>query len=251
MDESLTSRVAAVAALDEPTRRRLYDFVVRQPAPVSRDAAAEALGLSRSTVVFHLDRLVGQGLLDVVSERRTGGPGAGRPSKLYRRAGQQIAVSLPGRQYELAGRLLATAVQEADATGQSPRTILDRLARQLGQDIGRAARDAHPSRTARDSSSRPARDAHSGPPAGDAHAGRQAVMETLEDFGFEPRTADAEIVLGNCPFHTLAQQHTDLVCGMNLCLLNGLLDELNATGLTARLQPEPGHCCVRLQEATP
>ncbi|KAB2350321.1 helix-turn-helix transcriptional regulator [Actinomadura rudentiformis] len=218
MDESLTSRVSAVAALDEPTRRRLYDFVVRQPAPVTRDAAAEALGLSRSTVVFHLDRLVGQGLLEVVSERRTGGPGAGRPSKLYRRADQQIAVSLPDRQYELAGQLLATAVQEADATGRSPRTILERLARQLGQDIGRASRDAH------------------------------HVMEVLEDFGFEPRRLDTEIILGNCPFHTLAQQHTDLVCGMNLSLLTGLLDELNATDLTARLQPQPGHCCVRLQQ---
>lgn len=232
MDESLTSQVSAVAALDEPTRRRLYDYVVRHPTPVSRDTAADALGLSRSTVVFHLDRLVSQGLLEVVTERRTGGPGAGRPSKLYRRGPQQIAVSLPDRQYELAGRLLATAVDQADATGQSPRTILERLARELGQDIGRASRDAQPG-------------------LGD----HPAVMRALEDFGFEPRVThtatDPAIVLGNCPFHTLAQQHTDLVCGMNLCLLSGLLDGLDAAGLTARLDPVPGQCCVRLQPDSP
>ncbi|GAA2588966.1 helix-turn-helix domain-containing protein [Actinomadura fulvescens] len=198
--------------------------MVRQPAPVSRDAAAAALGLSRSTVVFHLDRLVGQGLLEVVTERRTGGPGAGRPSKLYRRAPQQIAVSLPDRQYELAGRLLATAVQEAEATGRSPRTILDRLARELGEDIGRASREAHP-----------------GPD------GRPAVLDVLEDFGFEPQVTDPAIVLGNCPFHTLARQHTELVCGMNLCLLSGLLDGLDETGMTAQLDPAPDRCCVRLQ----
>src|SRR5688500_4435104 len=49
--------ISAVAALDEPTRRRLYDFVVRRPAPVSRDEAAEAVGVPRTTVAFHLDRL--------------------------------------------------------------------------------------------------------------------------------------------------------------------------------------------------
>ncbi|MFD0200499.1 MULTISPECIES: helix-turn-helix domain-containing protein [Saccharothrix] len=70
--------ISAVAALDEPTRRRLYDFVVRRHAPVSRDEAAEAVGVPRTTVAFHLDRLVAEGLLEVVHERRSGrtGPGA-------------------------------------------------------------------------------------------------------------------------------------------------------------------------------
>src|SRR3954449_4357048 len=87
MEEARTTQVEAVAALAEPTRRRLYDHVVRQAAPVSRDEAAAAGGVPRPTVAFHLDRLVDDGLLDVVFERRTGrtGPGAGRPSKLYRR----------------------------------------------------------------------------------------------------------------------------------------------------------------------
>ncbi len=57
MDESLEARVAAVAALDEPTRRQLYEHVVGQPEAVSRDEAAAALQLPRSTATFHLDRL--------------------------------------------------------------------------------------------------------------------------------------------------------------------------------------------------
>jgi len=75
------ARISAVATLDEPTRRRLYDHVVRQTAAVTRDEAATALGLPRATAAFHLDRLAAEGLLDVVYERRTGrsGPGAGRP----------------------------------------------------------------------------------------------------------------------------------------------------------------------------
>src|ERR1041384_1816980 len=99
--------VSAIAALDEPTRRRLYDHVVRRPGPVSRGEAAASRGLARQTAAFHLDRLPDESLLDVVYERRSGraGPGAGRPAKLYRRSTTQIAVSLPDRRYELAGRL--------------------------------------------------------------------------------------------------------------------------------------------------
>src|SRR5918997_1027656 len=99
----MTSRqgdgVAAVAALAEPTRRRVYEHVVRQPAPVGRDEVAAAVSLPRNTAAFHLDRLAECGLLDVHFERRSGrsGPGAGRPSKLYRRGPPALEVSFPGR----------------------------------------------------------------------------------------------------------------------------------------------------------
>src|SRR4051812_19417171 len=111
--------VAAVAALAEPTRRRVYDHVVRQSSAVSRDDAAAALALPRGTAAFHLDRLVADGLLDPCCERRTGrpGPGAGRPAKLYRRAAGPVSVSLPERRYDLAGELLADALAEAATSG--------------------------------------------------------------------------------------------------------------------------------------
>ncbi|MFI9817711.1 helix-turn-helix transcriptional regulator [Saccharothrix variisporea] len=218
MVETPHDPVAAVAALDEPTRRRLYDYVVRQPAPVGKDEAATAVGVPRTTVAFHLDRLVAEGLLDAVHERRTGrtGPGAGRPAKLYRRSAHPIAVSLPENRYELIGTLLADAVHESDASGEPARAVLHRRARDLGHDLGRGHGD---------------------------------TLTALEELGFEPRTEDRAIVLGNCPFHALAQRHTELVCGANLCLLEGLLDGLADTGRTARLAPAPGHCCVRLEPA--
>ena len=114
------AQVAAVAALAEPTRRRLYEHVVRQPHPVSRDEAAAARWACRvATAAFHLDRLVADGLLDVHYERRTGrtGPGAGRPAKLYRRAECAVAVSLPERHYDLAGDLLAAAMARRPSRG--------------------------------------------------------------------------------------------------------------------------------------
>ncbi len=218
-NEASRPDVSAVAALDEPTRRRLYDHVVRQQAPVSRDEAAAALGLARQTAAFHLDRLADESLLDVVYERRSGrtGPGAGRPAKLYRRSAKQVSVNLPERQYELAGRLLAQALEESEATGEPVRSVLHRKAHEVG--AGLAGR----------------------------HTG---VFDLLERYGFEPRYDGDAIVLGNCPFHALAREHTQTVCGMNLHLLRGVLEGLDEHGRQACLAPGDGHCCVRLEPAT-
>lgn len=215
--------VAAVAALAEPTRRRLYEHVVRQPEPVGRDEAAAAVGLPRTTAAFHLDRLVADGLLDAVFERRTGrsGPGAGRPAKLYRRSGCQVAVSLPGRRYDLAGRLLAEAFEEAERTGVAPRDALARRAHRAGRELAATA--------------------HRG--------GRDAVLRVLEEHGFEPRAEDGAVTLGNCPFHELARDHAQLVCGMNLRLIEGLLDGVAEPTFSALLRPAADRCCVRLEPA--
>ncbi|MGH3355932.1 MAG: helix-turn-helix transcriptional regulator [Nocardioidaceae bacterium] len=222
------AEVAAVAALDEPTRRALYDHVARQPEPVSRDDAAAAVDVPRSTAAFHLDRLADEGLLDVVYERRSGrtGPGAGRPSKLYRRSRREVAVSLPGRRYEVVGELLAAALDEAEALGESPQAVLERKARELGRQMGAVARESDP------------RSDTGG-----------LIVEALEAHGFEPRTEADTVVLANCPFHALAERHAALVCGMNLRLLDGLLDSLTPTGMQARLDPQPGRCCVRIEPA--
>ncbi|MEV4147580.1 helix-turn-helix domain-containing protein [Amycolatopsis sp. NPDC049691] len=216
MHKSQAGALAAVAALDEPTRRRLYEYVVRRPHPVSRDDVAAALAVPRATVAFHLDRLVEEQLLVVEYERRSGrtGPGAGRPAKLYRRSDRQVSVSVPERHYELAGELLASAIEEADETGGSAREILGRRAREHG--AGLAAPD---------------------------------IVSALEEHGFEPRAEGDGVLLGNCPFQRLARTHPRLVCEMNLGLVEGLLEGAGESGLRARLDPQPGCCCVRLAPA--
>src|SRR3954462_4172887 len=110
------AQVAGIAALGEPVRRTLYGFVAAQPGPVNRDEAAAGAGVARHVAKFHLDKLVEDGLLDVTYARPAGrgGPGAGRRAKLSRRSPLELAVSLPPREYELAGRLLARAVTTAE-----------------------------------------------------------------------------------------------------------------------------------------
>ena len=99
--DALGRDAAGIGALADPVRRQLYQFACAQPAPVSRDQAADAVGIPHHQAKFHLDRLTAEGLLETGYARLTGrsGPGAGRTSKLYRRAHRDIAVSLPQREY--------------------------------------------------------------------------------------------------------------------------------------------------------
>jgi predicted ArsR family transcriptional regulator len=141
-DDDLTRRIRGVGALTEPVRRALYLFVAGQAGPVSREAAAAGVGVARHLAKFHLDRLVEEGLLEAHFQRLTGrtGPGAGRPAKLYRRATGEMAVSLPERQYRLAGELMAAAIDTSARTGVPVLDALTDAAARRGREIGTRAR---------------------------------------------------------------------------------------------------------------
>jgi predicted ArsR family transcriptional regulator len=222
--------LASLSSLDDPVRRRLYEVVTRQPGPVSRDEAASAAGVGRALAVYHLDKLVESGLLTASYSRPPGrsGPGAGRPAKLYARSDREFAITVPPREYELAARLLVQAV-EADPSDRS-RAALAEAARRLGTELGGSFR----------------------PAATDLAPGRRDTAErdvtgVLTQQGYEPcRGGDGFIRLRNCPFHQLAEQHRDVVCGMNLALVQGLIAGLGAGGWHPALDPRPGHCCVAI-----
>jgi predicted ArsR family transcriptional regulator len=225
------AQVASVAALGQPLRRELYALISAKDEWVGRDEAAEALGVPRSVAAFHLDKLTGAGLLQVRYQRPAGrgGPGAGRPAKIYRRADIELSVSLPERQYDLAGALLSDAVQASTQTGCPVSEALATAARREGTAAGVEARAGLPTRTSTKSL-------------------RRATIGALERFGYEPRERDDEIILANCPFHQLAERHCSLICGMNLDLISGLTEGLDGEDrLVPRLEPAPGMCCVRIR----
>lgn len=159
------------------------------------------------------------------------GPGAGRPSKHYRPAHDEVAASVPDRHYDLAGSLLAGAVAESSSTGAPVRDCLSATARTSGRAVGEGVRASAPTDT-----------------ADVRRATVLDVVDVLEQHGYEPVIdAEEEIVLVNCPFHRLAEQQRELVCGMNLDFVGGVLEGLESEAhLVARLDPAPGHCCVRI-----
>lgn len=230
------TQLTRLAALGEPIRRLLYRFVANQPDPVSRDQAAEGIGVARHVAKFHLDKLAEDGLLDTDYRRPAGrsGPGAGRPTKLYRPAADEIAVSLPERHYDLAADILAQAVTATQQSGISIGEALHAAAHQTGARLGQSDTDRI---------------------SDEATASAATICGLLADHGYEPVTIlgndhQARIMLRNCPFHRLAEAYPDLVCGLNLDLLSGILDSHPDSGLNTRLDPGPGRCCVTLTPAT-
>ena len=222
-------RLAALAALAEPLRRSLYLHVAESSDGVSREDAAAALGVSRSVAAFHLDKLAELGLLDVEYRRPPGrrGPGAGRPAKLYRRAHEELAFTVPERHYDLAASILAAAVADAQEQSVPVDQALREAAHRCGRDLG-----SLPAETSE--------------PDSDAQAlGR--VAEVLTTQGYEPRRDGDRVTLENCPFHALAEQHRTLVCTMNLDMVKGVLEGAGAADVEAALEPRPGRCCVTLR----
>lgn len=231
--------LASLSTLDDPVRRRLYDVVTRQHGPVGRDEAAAAAGIGRALAVYHLDKLVESGLLTASYQRPPGrsGPGAGRPAKLYVRSDREFGVTVPPREYELAARLLVQAVA-SDASGRS-RAALGEAAHRLGVELGRGFLASTTDEDAAD------RDMADRDIVGRDVAGPD-VEGALTQQGYEPSHDDGVIRLRNCPFHQLAERHRDVVCGMNLALVEGVIAGLGADGWRPVLDPRPGHCCVAI-----
>ena len=220
---------SAIGALADPLRRRLYDFVAGRDDGVGREEAARAVGVPTHTARFHLDKLVEAGLLSVDHRRLSGrtGPGAGRPAKVYRRSATDIAVSLPERGYELVGHVFAAAV-ERSLEGAPLTEALAAEARAAGRRDG----------TSYDAGQ------HEG---GGGELERSA--DVLTGRGFEPTRVGDGLVLRNCPFDALAREHTALVCGVNHDYVGGVLEGLGCDHTSARLDPGPDRCCVRVEES--
>jgi predicted ArsR family transcriptional regulator len=207
----------AIGRLADPVRRRLYEVVSARSQPTSREVAAEEAGIRRSLAAYHLDKLVAEGLLET-SYARTGertGPGAGRTAKLYRRSDAEISASLPPRDYERAALLLAAAL-DREPTGAARSALVDGAYR-----VGRESAD---------------------PSGEDA----DPLVNALAATGYEPVCVDGNIRLRNCPFHHLAEGHRELICGMNVSLVQGMIDALPGDERTARLDRGKTGCCVAI-----
>lgn len=231
MDDDLRCTAASFGALEDDVRRRLYLFIRARGGPVSRDEAAHAAGISRKLAAFHLDKLVDRGLLKAHYARPpgSGGPGAGRPAKLYEPGDHELRLSIPERRYDLVGQILVDAMESRSAE-ESASDAARRVAWQSGRELTREVRRI--------------RRLH---PAG-AERALSVAAEILRDQGFEPyQGAQRELALRNCPFHALAQRAPELVCGLNQAFIDGLLRGLGNETVEAALEPQPGQCCVKLR----
>lgn len=218
MTEARDRDLVVLSQLTEPVRRDLYDWVVAQDRQVGRAEAAKALAITRALATFHLDRLAAAGLLDSGYRRLTGrvGPGAGRPARVYWRAGREFSVVLPERRYERVAALFASALEQLG--DQSVPAPLEQAARELGEQLGTTQRRGTPVKR---------------------------LTAALTAGGYEPVADQAGTIrLRNCPFDALASTHRPLVCGTNLAIADGLLRGTGAATVRPVLDFQPGSCCV-------
>lgn len=206
--------LAGLSSLDDPVRQRLYQYIAARDDPVARDDAAAAAGISRTLAAYHLDKLAEAGILSVSYARPAGrsGPGAGRPAKRYERTRHELSVTVPPRNYGLLADLLVTAM-DANHDG-TVRTAVWSAARRAGRISG----------------------------------AQHGILEALREHGYEPAiTGDGDIELRNCPFERLAREHTETVCGLNLQLVQGMLEGIDAPPQRAVLTPCERRCCVTVR----
>jgi predicted ArsR family transcriptional regulator len=204
--------LTGLSQLDDPLRRQLYEFVAHSNEPISREQAASTTGIGRTVAAYHLDKLTDAGLLTISYQRltRRDGPGAGRPAKLYTRAAQEMTISVPPRDYELLARLLVAAVEQ-DAHG-AVKAAVNGAALEAGRQVG-AESD-------------------------------QDIVAALRSCGYLPHVDDDCVSLRNCPFHMVARDHQETVCGVNLRLVEGIIAGCDRLQAYAELTRHSDRCCV-------
>ncbi len=180
-------------ALGDPTRHRVFTYLVEADRPVGVVELTEHFGLNHNAIRQHLAKLTTAGLV-VDSRVPTGGPG--RPRVMYEvdpSAESRWGVTGP---YERLSLMLTEIVR----TGDSP------------EEVGRRTGAQYRSSEVLSTEERIAE-----------------LEQAMVREGFDPdvrRTGDrVEIVLQNCPFATSAAADPDSICSLHRGIALGVVGD--------------------------
>lgn len=215
-----TGLQAQARALGDPTRHRIFRFIVDAGRGVDVAELTAHVGLNHNAVRQHLNKLVGAGLLAEQTER---GSGRGRPRLIY-----TVHPSTDSR-WGVAGpyERLSLLLTEIIRTGDS--------AVEVGRRAGRRAR------------------------LGAAHAKEPLVqmVEQMARYGFEPEPhptpGGLDMTLRACPYTSTALADPDTVCQLHLGLAYGVaevLGDVTVDELVPR-DPRQGRCILRCHVDAP
>lgn len=187
-------------ALGDNTRYAIYLELARSSRPLTTAQIAEGLGLHPNTVRPHLERMRDVGLLDV---EVSGRGDVGRPQHRY------------------------SIAPDAPSLGLEPPTmpVLARMVLTMAQRLGADADDAEAVGRSEG--------ATRAVPYQRAPSTLEALVSDLDRLGFDPVVTDAldddesaVVAFANCPFAPLAEQHSELVCGLHRGLVAGFVAEM-------------------------
>jgi predicted ArsR family transcriptional regulator len=209
VQDQLTETDRAISALQDPTRRRiLLDFFVHDREWTVNDVV-KAVGVHRTVVHRHLERLVALGYLAVGQRRGK----SGKPAKLYRLTGQQIELSYPVRRFARLAGLLAESLQ-----GQGRDGI--KTAREAGRRYG---------------ASLVTQSANS----------ISAVLQQLAPLGAEYTLTDHDQILAqNCIFRQACALAEAVVCELHAGLMEGAFQKAGLALRTEAITNYAEHGCA-------
>ncbi|MGV8978509.1 MAG: helix-turn-helix transcriptional regulator [Cellulomonas sp.] len=207
-----------------PRRQAVLQHLQQATGPLGVDEVASLTTLHPNTARFHLDALTADGLVTRAVEARTT---PGRPRVLY----EARADAPDQRSYALLAEMLA---EWAAATDDGHETALA-----AGRAWGRRFVDG-------------------APPAEPLDADRavDVLRKVFLDIGFQPETSTdgptTSLTLRHCPFREVAVRHPEVVCGMHLGIMEGVLDGLGGAVVPVSLERlvRPGQCLARVHRVS-
>ena len=219
------STVTAITnAFGDPTRREIYLFAHANPDGVTASDVADRFELHANVARHHLDKLAAGGYLEITTSRGAGG--AGRPSKRYRTASDEVTLDVAVRHDDVIIELLGRALAEL---GTARATA---LAEEVGEQYGATMASAMGDQTTRS-----------------FRSALHAVADALSAHGFaahaEQQGDELRIISDHCPFGDAAVEHP-VICAVDRGMVRGMLETLygDTTALTESSRAGGDATCI-------
>lgn len=204
---TLDSRISDLtSSLGDPTRRAIYIAVRESPEPMTTSKVAVLFDIHPNVARHHLDRLADDGYLRVGHQRRSGGPGAGRPAKTYEPTNKEVSVHFAPRRFEMLTEMLFKVLAEVAPPNVSE--VAEKVGRAYGREL--AAEIGAPDDPGYDEAV-------------------QAVASAMTGLGFsvDPDVAGQRLLTSHCPFGETATNHPDVICSLDRGIVAGLFGALS------------------------
>lgn len=188
------------------SRVRVLEHLRGGPA-ATVDRISDELAMHPNTVRLNLDQLLEAGLVTRVAQQR---PGPGRPRWLY--SARPADPEPEAESYRALAGLLAGRLESVSARPDDDAAAAGRA---WGRTLTEARRIPDPV------------------------AATDHLVGLMDRLGFAPAQPrpGAPVELHRCPFREVAEQHSRVVCGIHLGLMQGALEGLGAPLEATRLEP--------------
>ena len=194
------------SSLGDPTRRAIYIAVRESAEPLTTSKVAALFDIHPNVARHHLDRLADDEYLRVSHQRRSGGPGAGRPAKTYESTSKEVSVHFAPRRFEMLVEMLFKVIEELSPPDVSD--IAERVGRSYGQQLAAeiGGRDE---------------------PGYDEAVRAVASAMTGLGFSVDPDVEGQRLLTSHCPFGETATSHPEVICSLDRGIVAGLFGALS------------------------